>query len=145
MKLSETLAAVAVLSLAALSPALAQDNPLPEGFTTEPIIKSTTNRDGGPITLPTGTTEITSVIGTLEPGGKTALHQHPVPVMVYVLDGEVEVRTEGGEPHRYTAGEAWIEAQGTLHQAFNVGDTPAKLLIVVIGEEGQPFTITPES
>ena len=145
MNLSTTLVAAATLGLATLSPGLAQDNPLPEGFTTEPVIKSTTNRDGLPIALPAGTTEITSVIGTLEPGGNTALHQHPVPVMSYVLDGEVEVRTEGGEPQGYTAGEAWIEAQGTLHQAFNVGEGPARLLIVVIGEEGQPFTITPKS
>jgi quercetin dioxygenase-like cupin family protein len=125
--------------------AFAQDSPLPEGFTTEPVIKSTTNRDGEEITLPTGRVEITSVIGTLEPNGQTPLHQHPVPVYVYVLEGEVELRTEGDEPQRYAAGEAWIESQGTLHQAHNVADAPARVLIVIIGEEGQPATITPEN
>lgn len=145
MKPLNALAAAVAFALTAPLPALAQDSPLPEGFTTEPVIKSTTNRDGNPITLPAGTPEITSVIGILEPDGQTPLHQHPVPVYVYVLEGEVELRTEGGEPQRYAAGEAWIESQGDMHQAHNVGDSPARLLIVIVGEEGQPASITPET
>lgn len=145
MRLTKSLVAAVGACLLAPILAFAQDSPLPEGFTTEPVIKSTTNRDGEPIILPTGTAEITSVIGTLEPNGRTPLHQHPVPVYVYVMEGEVELRTEGDDPQRYAAGEAWIESQGALHQAHNVGETPAKLLIVIIGEEGQPATVTPKT
>lgn len=144
MRTPLTLAVAAALSLLAPLSAFAQDDALPAGFTTEPVMKTTTNRDGDPITLPTGTTEIISSVATLEPGGRTPLHQHPVPVYAYVLEGEVELQTEGGEPQRYAAGEAWLESQNRMHQAFAVGDGPAKLLIVIIGEEGQAPTVTPE-
>lgn len=87
------------------------------------------------------TTEM--VISALELQRRTPLHQHPVAVLVHVMKGEVELRTEGGEPQRYAAGSARIEAQGAMHRAHNVGDSPAKFLIVVIGEEWQPATVTP--
>lgn len=124
-----------------VSAAFAQDSPLPAGFEAQPLLKTTQTRDNEPITYPTGKPEIVSVIGTLEKGGRTALHQHPVPVYVYILEGEVELKTEGGEPHRYKAGEAFIEAQNRKHQAFNVADTPTKLLVVFVGEEGKPTTV----
>jgi quercetin dioxygenase-like cupin family protein len=145
MRMPTTLVGAVAFGLAVPFAAVAQDSPLPEGFATEPVIQTTTNREGNPITLPTGTPEIISVVATLEPDGRTPLHQHPVPVYVYMLEGEIEVRTEGAEPQRYAAGEAFIEAQNSMHQAFNVGDAPAKLLVVIVGAEGQPPTITPES
>jgi hypothetical protein len=73
-----------------------------------------------------------------------ALHQHPVPVFVYVLEGEVELRTEGGEAQRYGTGQSWIESQNRQHQAFNVAAVPSRLLVVFMGEEGQPLTIAAE-
>jgi quercetin dioxygenase-like cupin family protein len=121
--------------------ALAQDDPLPAGFETQPLIKTNQTRDNEPIVYPSGNPEIISVIGTLEKGGRTALHEHPVPVYVYILEGEVELKTEGGEPHRYKAGEAFIEAQNRKHQAFNVADAPTKLLVVFVGEAGKPTTV----
>ena len=144
MRKPATLVGAVIFGVTVPFAALAQDSPLPEGFTTEPVIQTTTNREGVPITLPTGTPEIISVIATLEPDGRTPLHQHPVPVFVYVQEGEVVVRTEGAEAQRYAAGEAFIEAQNSTHQAFNVGDAPAKLLVVIVGEEGQPPTVTQE-
>ena len=121
--------------------ALAQDA-LPSGFTTEPVLKSTTTADGDPIPLPpSAAVEIVSVIGTLEPGGRTARHQHPVPVYVYVLEGELEVQTEGGEPRHYGAGEAFLESVNRWHQAFNKGSDQAKILVVFIGEQGKPTTV----
>lgn len=121
--------------------ALAQGDALPAGFTTEPLIKTSVTRDGEPIVYPTGKPEIISVIGTLAKGGRTALHEHPVPVYVYVMEGEIELKSEGGEPHRYKAGDAFIEAQNRKHQAFNMADGPSKLLVVFVGEEGKPTTV----
>lgn len=132
-----------VLSAAILvqQPAHAQDDALPAGFTTEPVLRSTQSRDGEPIVYPGGTPEIVSVIGTIEPGGRTPLHEHPVPTYVYLLEGELELRTEGREPQRYKAGEAYIESLNRRHQLFNVGDTPARVLVVFVGEEGKPTTV----
>jgi quercetin dioxygenase-like cupin family protein len=124
-----------------VSTALSQDNALPAGFEAQPLIKTSVTRDNEPITYPAGTPEITSVIGTLEREGRTALHEHPVPVFVYVMEGEIELRSEGGEPQRYKTGEAFIEAQDRRHQAFNVADGATRLLIVFVGEEGKPTTV----
>jgi quercetin dioxygenase-like cupin family protein len=136
-----SIAIAAALGLVVPLPAFAQEDALPAGFTSEPLVKTTVTRDDEPIVYPTGKPEIISVIGTLEKDGRTALHEHPVPVYVYVMEGEIELKSEGGEPHRYKAGEAFIEAQDRKHQAFNVADGPSKLLVVFVGEEGKPTTV----
>ena len=135
--------AVAVISAALpFSASLAQVSPLPEGFETQPVLKATQTRDNQPIVYPTGKPEIVSVIGTIQPGGRTPLHLHPVPVYVYVLEGEIELRSKGGTPHRYKPGSAYIEALNHDHQLFNVGNTAAKVLVVFVGEEGKPTTVS---
>jgi quercetin dioxygenase-like cupin family protein len=133
----------AALALPLSAAAAADQEALPSGFETRPVLKTGETRDGDPIVYPDGgNPEIISVVGTIEPGGRTPLHQHPVPVYVYILEGEVELETEGGEPHRYVAGEVYIEALDREHQLFNRSDAPASVLVVFIGEEGQPTTIT---
>jgi quercetin dioxygenase-like cupin family protein len=125
--------------------ACAQDSPLPAGFKTEQLLKTGQTRDRQPIAYPkTDKPELVSVIGIIEPGGRTPLHEHPVPTYVYVLEGEVELQSHGGQPHHYKAGEAYIEALNHQHQLFNKGNVPAKVLVVFVGEEGKPTTITPK-
>lgn len=135
-------AAGAVLALS-LSPAWGAeaDSALPSGFEVQPVLKSGVTADGDPLALPGGTPEIVSVIGTIEPGGRTARHQHPVPVYVYLLAGELEVQTEGQDVRHYRAGEAFLESIGHWHQAFNNTGSPTKILVVFIGEEGKPTTV----
>jgi len=132
----------ALASLAwSLAPAFGQDDSaLPQGFEAQPVLKSTTTADGAPVQFPTGTPEIVSVVGTIAPNGRTALHQHPVPVYVYVLEGSLSVQTEGAEARNYEAGDAFLESVGKWHQAFNESDQPAKILVVFMGEEGKPTT-----
>lgn len=133
--------AASVVFVLPLSPAIAEDDPLPAGFETQSLLKSGQTRDGDPIVYPAGSPQVISVIGTIAPGGRTPLHEHPVPTYVYVLEGVVELRTEGSEPFQYKAGEAYIEALNRKHQVFNVGDTSAKVLVVFIGEDGKPTTV----
>ena len=124
-----------------LGPVFGQDDSaLPQGFEAQPVLKSTTTADGDPIQFPTGNPEIVSVVGTIAPKGRTALHQHPVPVYVYVLEGSLSVETEGAEARNYKAGDAFLESVGKWHQAFNESDQPAKILVVFMGEEGKPTT-----
>ena len=80
-----------IVSLASLGLVVAataqQDDALPMGFKTTPVLKSVQTASSMKIEYPrTGQAEIVSVIGELEPGGRTARHQHPVPVFVYVLE-----------------------------------------------------------
>lgn len=134
-----TLAVAIGLTLPGL--AAGQDNPLPAGFSAQPLLKAGTTRDNEPVAYPTGKPEIISVIGTLDRGGRTALHLHPVPVYVHVLEGEIELRTDGGTPQRYKAGQSFIESLNRKHQAFNVANGPSRLLVVFIGEAGKPTTV----
>lgn len=121
----------------------AVDQALPSGFETKSLIKSGQTRDHEPIVYPkTEKPEIITVIGTLQQGGRTALHEHPVPVIVYVLEGEIELQTEGGESHQYKTGDAYIESVNRRHQAINKGNAPARVLVVFVGEEGKPTTVT---
>jgi quercetin dioxygenase-like cupin family protein len=137
----EQLVIAAALGLTIPLSAFAQDSPLPAGFEAKPLIKTGVRRDNEPIVYPTGKPEIISVIGTLEKGGRTALHEHPVPVYVYIMEGELEVRTDGGEPQRYKAGEVFVETQNRKHQAFNAADAQTRILVVFVGEEGKPTTV----
>ena len=117
-------------------------NPLPEGFETKPLLKTGETRDKDPIKYPDGRPELTSVIGVIQPNGRTPLHEHPIPTFVYVLEGEVELQTEGGSPQRYKAGGAYIESLNKKHQLHNVsGSSPARVLVIFIGEEGKATTV----
>jgi quercetin dioxygenase-like cupin family protein len=128
-----------LLSIGAVS--AEESSPLPKGFSATPVLKSGKTADGDPLVyLQTQKPEVVSVIGTLEPKGQTALHRHPVPVFVYILEGQLAVQPEGKERRNYKAGEAFLETINMWHQAFNEGDQPTKLLVVFLGEEGKPTT-----
>lgn len=115
---------------------------LPKGFKTTPVLKGTQTASNLKLEYPkTGKAEVVSVIGELEPGGRTARHQHPVPVFVYVLEGTLTVQADGGQPRDYRPGQAYIEDVNHWHQAFNKTSAPVKILVVFMGEEGKPTTI----
>ncbi|HZS32657.1 MAG TPA: cupin domain-containing protein [Methylomirabilota bacterium] len=119
------------------------DGALPKGFTTTAVLKGGQTASGMKIAYPsTGQPEVVSVIGVLEPGGRTSRHQHPVPVFVYVLEGTLTVQAEGGQPREYAPGTAFLEDINHWHQAFNKGASPAKILVVFLGEQGKPTTIS---
>ncbi|MBI3127473.1 MAG: cupin domain-containing protein [Candidatus Tectomicrobia bacterium] len=118
------------------------DEALPKGFKTTPVLKSGMTASNGKIEYPkTGAAEIVSVVGVLEPGGRTARHQHPVPVFVYVLEGTLKVKADGHEARTYKTGQSFLEDINLWHQAFNEGTTPAKVLVVFMGETGKPTTV----
>lgn len=118
------------------------DEALPKGFKTTPVLKSVETASKTKIAYPkAGQAEVVSVIGVLEPGGRTARHQHPVPVFVYVLEGTLTVQADGGPPREYAPGTAFLEDVDHWHQAFNKGATPAKILVVFMGEQGKPTTL----
>lgn len=130
----------ATAQLVAQAPA--GDDALPQGFKATPVLKSGKTAGNVPIEYPkAGKAELVSVIGELEPGGRTARHQHPVPVYVYVLEGTITVQAEGHQAREYKPGQAFIEDVNHWHQAFNRGTAPVKILVVFVGEEGKPTTI----
>ena len=115
---------------------------LPKGFKTTPVLKGTQTASNLKLEYPkTGKAEVVSVIGEVEPGGRTSRHQHPVPVFVYVLEGTLTVQADGGQPREYRPGQAFLEDVNHWHQAFNKTSASVKILVVFMGEEGKPTTI----
>ncbi len=137
------LSSLILLATGSAAQAASNDEALPKGFKTSPVLKSTQTASNLKLEYPkTGKAEIVSVIGELEPGGRTARHQHPVPVFVYVLEGTLTVQAEGGQPREYRPGQAFMEDINHWHQALNKTSAPVKILVVFMGEEGKPTTIS---
>ncbi len=59
--------------------------------------------------------QVTTVEVTYPPGGSSAPHSHPCPVIGYVLKGAVRMQVKGGAPATYTAGESFYEAPNGIH------------------------------
>jgi quercetin dioxygenase-like cupin family protein len=53
-----------------------------------------------------------------------------------IQQGEIELTT-GGKTKVYKAGDAFVEDVGIAHESRNIGDVPAKAIVVAIGVEGQ--------
>jgi quercetin dioxygenase-like cupin family protein len=140
--LSAAMGAAFVLTVG-IPPLSAQDDSaLPKAFKATPILKATKTVGGIDLQYPPAdSAEIVSLIAEIDPGGRTALHQHPVPVFVYVLEGTLIHKTEGGEKRTYEAGQAFLEDVNVMHQAANETDKPAKIIVVFMGEEGKPTTV----
>ena len=101
---------------------------------------STTNAVGQPIEYPcNGTPEVTAFIAELAPGEKTVWHQHPVPLLGYILEGELTVRQADGETRVVRAGEISLESVGRVHQGSNEGSVPCKMVVFVVGLKDVPF------
>jgi quercetin dioxygenase-like cupin family protein len=110
------------------------------GLDAKPILKTNRTVSGGPLKYPTEKPEITSLVVTIQPGGHTNLHQHPVVTFVYVLEGEAELHV-GEKIFHYKAGDTWVEPIDTPNQLFNPGTGPVKNLVVFVGSEGNPNSI----
>ncbi|HSE94697.1 MAG TPA: cupin domain-containing protein [Methylomirabilota bacterium] len=137
-----SLASLVLVTASTAQQPTAGDDALPKGFKSTPVLKSIRTASDMKVEYPrSGQAEIVATIGELEPGGRTARHQHPVPVFVYVLEGTLTVQADAGSPREYPAGKAFLEDVNHWHQAFNRGTAPVKILVVFMGEEGKPTSI----
>lgn len=81
---------------------------------------------------------------TLPPGYVGGRHQHPGPVFVYVLEGELTIETESGT-QTFQAGELYPEPLNAAMQAQNVSTSePTRLLVFQVGDVGKPMMLKVE-
>ena len=131
--------AVAVAGLMA-TPAAAQVK-----FSSTPVLQSRATVGGASIAYPkTDSAELTAVRLDIGPGGETGRHMHPYPTLVYVLDGAIDVETDGGMVHSYKAGDSFLMVVNTWTNAKNSGTMPAKMLVVFVGVHGKPNLVRPQ-
>jgi len=114
------------------------------------LLQTAANSLGQPIAYPCGgTPEITAFLVEMAPGEETGWHQHPVPLLGYLLDGQLTVHQVSGEKRTVRAGEVSLESVGVLHNGVNDGTIPVKMIVFAAGLKDVPITIekkdTPET
>src|SRR5260370_40199956 len=98
------------------------------------LLRTCVNSLGQPIAWPRdGTPEVTALLIEMAPGEETGWHLHPVPLLGYILSGELTVRQAGGDNRVVRAGDASPESVNVLHNGVNEGPAPVMLLVFVAG------------
>ncbi len=75
------------------------------------------------------------------PGARAGRHTHPGDEIGYVLEGVAELLFDGQSPRVVKAGESFVIPAGTIHDAHNGSDKPARLISVFVVEEGKPLSV----
>jgi quercetin dioxygenase-like cupin family protein len=129
--------ALAFMSVAAAAEPVRSDHP---GLQT--LLSTGTTVTDEPIHYPTAApARVTVVEITLLPGEQTGWHAHPVPLIGYILEGELTVDYGPLGQRTYHRGEALAEAMNEAHNGRNSGDGPVRILAVFIGAEGVAGTV----
>ncbi len=86
---------------------------------------------------------LTAVLVTYPPGGKSGKHHHAGSVFAYVISGAIRSKVSGQGPAKvYQAGESFFEPPGSEHLVSeNASATePASLLAVFVADRGAKLT-----
>ena len=118
----------AVLSIAVCGAALAQTPPIQRSI----VVKGDVSIGGREATL--GKVEIA-------PSGSVARHTHNGEEIGYLQEGDVEMLIEGDEPRRLKAGDGFIIPSGKVHEARNIGNGAARVIVTYVVEKGKPLAV----
>ena len=130
--LAFALALAAVLAAASHAPA--QESSPPKDYPAEPLLSTGTTIVGEAIRYPrSGPAHVNAAIITLQPGGKTFMHKHGVPLFAYILEGELTVDYGKHGKRTYRQGQTFMEAMNVAHFGMNNGTQPVRLLGVYMG------------
>ena len=91
---------------------------------------------GQPIVYPEGPARLVGGVKTLQPGVRSGVHTHEVPLFAYVLEGEVEIDYGNEGIRRYAPGTGFVEAIDMPHDARSVGPETARILVLEIRGDG---------
>lgn len=86
------------------------------------------------------TKEAASGTAEFAPGATTGRHTHPGDEYGIILVGTLESRFDGREPRRASAGEAFHNPRGVVHETRNVGEGIARVASTFIIDKGQPLS-----
>ena len=74
-----------------------------------------------------------------QPGAESGRHFHPGEEFGYLLEGTLEITLDDKPPQILKAGDPIFVPAGAVHNATNVGKTPAKVLATYFLETGKPL------
>jgi quercetin dioxygenase-like cupin family protein len=125
-----------MLSVAIAALACASTSAAPPATSVESLLETDQTILGDAFAYPVGRARITSLELTVPPGATVPLHLHPVPLFVYILQGEIIVDYGSRGTRTYRKGDAFVEAFEWPHHARNGGRGIVKILTVYAGAEG---------
>lgn len=85
--------------------------------------------------------EVVQVRVDFAPGVVAEPHSHPGEEIVYVIEGSLEYRLEGGAPVTLNSGDVLFIPYGTIHAVKNVGSGNAVELATYIVEKGKTLFV----
>jgi quercetin dioxygenase-like cupin family protein len=136
-------AAAAATLLIVSHPAMARDTKAladaavpSKNYPAAALLSTGTTVAGEPIRYPSGEAHVTASIVTLEPGARTLLHKHGVPMFAYILEGEITVDYGAKGKRTFRRGDALMEAMDVPHFGENTGTAPMRLIAVYMGAKG---------
>jgi quercetin dioxygenase-like cupin family protein len=90
-----------------------------------------------------GAGELTVGFTVIDAGASNPRHRHPnCEEVLYVIAGEIRHHIAGTADVRLTAGDCITIPRDRVHQAFNVGDRPAELLVSFSSAERETIIVT---
>jgi len=122
------LLAVLLLSAMGTSTVWAQT----QGVSVKPVLRAMLTGDDSK--------EVVIVAAEFAPGAATGRHTHPGDEYTMVLEGTLEVHLDGHEPRRVSAGDAYYNPKGVIHETKNVGDGPARTSATFVIDKGKPIS-----
>ena len=137
MKITKLLLAYSILIISCSSPEKNmqyETKVLLNGITTDVI--------GEAINFPDSNAAITSAIRVLNPGETTGMHMHEGIPVVYMIEGEISIKSENGEIQKVIKkGEAFIGSTNSWHETINTGKKDAVAQVVFIGSSDLKNTV----
>ena len=116
---------------------LSATHALADGYPATPLLSTSKTVMDENISYPTkGNAKVNALIVTIAPGEKTELHQHGVPLFIYVLDGEVTVDYGDRGKKVFKKGDSYMEAMAVDHTGINVSESPVQILAVYMSADG---------
>ena len=102
-----------------------------QGLTIRPLLKTSLSGDD--------TKETFIATAEFAPGGTTGRHTHPGDEYATVIEGTLELHVHGRAPRRVSAGEAYHNARGVIHETRNTGPGVARVVSTFVIEKGRPL------
>ena len=121
---------------------LAADGAAYDKAQVETLLVTTSTWNGEKIGwYPYGSPEVSVLKIKVPVGVKLALHKHPIPLVAYMLSGELSVETDDGKRAVFREGDPIIEVIDTWHFGESTGDEDAVLVAFYMGVTRLPNTI----
>ena len=103
--------------------------------TSQTILETSSTIIDQEIEYPSGKPYVSSSIVTIPVGAETGFHIHEYPMYAFILEGEITVDYGEKGIKTYVEGDSFVEAINYEHNGKNIGQEPAKILVVLMSEK----------